>query len=56
MDVLKEAVLTGYNLFKYLQDIQLGVFDLSGLDHIIQTRLTNASRKVEEVRKQLVLR
>jgi hypothetical protein len=56
LDVTKEAVLVGYNLFKFMQDIQLAVFDLSNLDSIIQTRLANSSRKVEEARKQLILR
>ena len=56
MDVTKEAVLAGYYLFKYMQDIQLAIFDLSGLDAIIKARLANSSRKVEEARKQLTLR
>ncbi|CAF3862945.1 unnamed protein product [Rotaria sordida] len=56
IDVTKEAILAGYNLFKYMQDIQLAVFDLSGLDGIVKTHLANSSRKVEEVRKQLTLR
>ncbi|CAF3901093.1 unnamed protein product [Rotaria sp. Silwood1] len=56
IDVTKEAILAGYNLFKYMQDIQLAVFDLSGLDGIVKKRLANSSRKVEEVRKELTLR
>ncbi|CAF1343667.1 unnamed protein product, partial [Didymodactylos carnosus] len=55
MNVTKEAVLVGYNLFKYMQDIQLSIFDLSGLDAIIKTRLANGTRKIEEVRKQLAV-
>ena len=56
IDVTKEAVLAGYNLFKYMQDIQLAVFDLSPLDAIIKTRLANGSRKIEEARKQMIVR
>ncbi|CAF3263216.1 unnamed protein product, partial [Rotaria sp. Silwood2] len=55
IDVTKEAVRAGYNMFKYMQDIQLAIFDSSGLDAIIRTRLTNSSRKIEEARKQLIL-
>ncbi|CAF3895534.1 unnamed protein product [Rotaria sp. Silwood1] len=56
IDVTKEAILAGYNLYKYMQDIQFAVFDLSGLDGIVKKRLANSSRKVEEVRKELTLR
>lgn len=56
LDVTKEAVLAGYNLFKHMQDVQLAIFDLSNIDNIVKTRMTNSSRKSEEARKELVLR
>jgi len=56
LDITKEAILSGYKLFKYMQDIQLAIFDLSNLDGIVKTRLTNSSRKVKEARKELTLR
>ncbi len=45
MDVTKETVLAGYHIFKYMQDVQLAIFDLSGLDGIVKTRLANSSQK-----------
>lgn len=56
LDVTKEAVMAGYNLFKHMQDTQMAVFDLSGLDSIIKTRIANGTRKIEEVRMQLIIR
>ncbi len=45
LDVTKEAVLAGFQLFKYMQDVQLAVFDLSGLDNIGSVRsFSNRSR------------
>ncbi|CAF1625877.1 unnamed protein product, partial [Rotaria sp. Silwood1] len=55
IDVTKEAVLAGYSLFKYIQDVQLAIFDLSGLSSIVKNRLSDSTRKIDEIRKQLAL-
>jgi hypothetical protein len=56
LDVTKESVLSGYQLFKYMQDVQLAIFDLSSLDSVIKTRLTNSSKKIEEARCDMIVR